>query len=485
MAESFDIKKKKKMIQGKRKERNPSTKKKRKERMLPLAPNKRSKLEDRLSGLPDDIIVSILSRLTLKEAVRTSVLSERWKNMWTWTTGSLDFHYSDKPSSDYIFDFHFMRRSILYQKAPLVEGRRFVARVNHVLSLHQGQTVDKFEISCNLVGRLRKTIINEWLEFALRKRVKSLKLYFRGKIPYARGYYSLKKALISKNSCDSLTVLDLKNVDVTGKSLSYILVKCQFLEELSVEESSTLVELRVPCPVPQLKSLKIKNCFFLKYLEICAVNLKSFAYHGELIPVIFEKAPRLIEASYGRGYASFITANVTGKFSSYASCLESLVLDTNIISNYLNDGVLPEFPVLENLRQLYLGSCEDTVRVINLCASLLKRCPILERLSLKARSERSGEGDLRTPESKDKCLHSSLRVIELVNVHGYVRLQTEIACDMVSRLPSLEQVIIRIPKFGYFLCDEKKETAKREANELADSLSKIMPPTAELIIVSS
>ncbi|KAJ0804496.1 putative F-box domain, leucine-rich repeat domain superfamily, F-box-like domain superfamily [Helianthus annuus] len=38
---------------------------------------------DRLSVLPDDLILKILSFVGLKDAIRTSVLSSRWRCMWT------------------------------------------------------------------------------------------------------------------------------------------------------------------------------------------------------------------------------------------------------------------------------------------------------------------------------------------------------------------------------------------------------------------
>lgn len=38
--------------------------------------------KDRISCLPDDLIAEILSKLTLKEAIKTSILSGRWKTAW-------------------------------------------------------------------------------------------------------------------------------------------------------------------------------------------------------------------------------------------------------------------------------------------------------------------------------------------------------------------------------------------------------------------
>ncbi|KAF5801687.1 putative F-box domain, leucine-rich repeat domain superfamily, F-box-like domain superfamily [Helianthus annuus] len=38
---------------------------------------------DRLSVLPDDLILQILSFVGLKDAIGTSVLSSRWRYLWT------------------------------------------------------------------------------------------------------------------------------------------------------------------------------------------------------------------------------------------------------------------------------------------------------------------------------------------------------------------------------------------------------------------
>ncbi|XP_074369313.1 putative F-box/FBD/LRR-repeat protein At4g13965 [Apium graveolens] len=50
---------------------------------------------DRLSSLPDDILHQILSFLGTRQAVQTSVLSKRWRHVWT-TTSSLTFDWYDQ-----------------------------------------------------------------------------------------------------------------------------------------------------------------------------------------------------------------------------------------------------------------------------------------------------------------------------------------------------------------------------------------------------
>ncbi|KAJ0875454.1 putative F-box domain, leucine-rich repeat domain superfamily, F-box-like domain superfamily [Helianthus annuus] len=49
-----------------------------------MGDRKRMNVEgDRLSSLPDDLIHKILSFVTIKRAVETSVLSPRWRYIWT------------------------------------------------------------------------------------------------------------------------------------------------------------------------------------------------------------------------------------------------------------------------------------------------------------------------------------------------------------------------------------------------------------------
>lgn len=51
---------------------------------------------DRITSLPKEVMADILSRLTLEEAVRTSILSSKWRLSWTHFRGFLDFDASAK-----------------------------------------------------------------------------------------------------------------------------------------------------------------------------------------------------------------------------------------------------------------------------------------------------------------------------------------------------------------------------------------------------
>ncbi|KAF8694438.1 hypothetical protein HU200_002479 [Digitaria exilis] len=44
--------------------------------------NSRESAPDRLSALPDDLLLHVMYFLTMLEAVKTSILSRRWRNLW-------------------------------------------------------------------------------------------------------------------------------------------------------------------------------------------------------------------------------------------------------------------------------------------------------------------------------------------------------------------------------------------------------------------
>ncbi|XP_021738385.1 F-box/FBD/LRR-repeat protein At3g14710-like [Chenopodium quinoa] len=59
-------------------------------------------INDRLSSLPDSVLITILSLLPTNSAAATSVLSHSWRRLWTHIT-----HFSFEPWKDWRYDYNF------------------------------------------------------------------------------------------------------------------------------------------------------------------------------------------------------------------------------------------------------------------------------------------------------------------------------------------------------------------------------------------
>ncbi|XP_028068763.1 putative F-box protein At1g49610 isoform X9 [Camellia sinensis] len=89
-------------------------------------------LKDLISYLPDGILVSILSRLEIEQAARTSALARRWRYLWTFTS-SLIFKFCDWRIVDH------------EDKLFGLKCRQFVDWVNHILKFHRDVTREVLE----------------------------------------------------------------------------------------------------------------------------------------------------------------------------------------------------------------------------------------------------------------------------------------------------------------------------------------------------
>lgn len=103
--------------------------------------------DDRLSELPDALILVILSLLPVQDVVATTLLSKRWLHLWT-TTPSL----------------HFWSRS-----------DNFRTLVSSALARWKGSKILKFSLDF-LFDLPLTTDLDPWLLFAMEKQVEELYL---------------------------------------------------------------------------------------------------------------------------------------------------------------------------------------------------------------------------------------------------------------------------------------------------------------------
>lgn len=103
---------------------------------------------------------TFLSLLTMKEVARTSVLSHIWKNLWTFSIGSLEFN-GLKVLQEIDFSQHY----------ELLEPERvkFVSWVNQILNAHKGATINELRVLFDL-GISFGSDIDSWINFALKKK---------------------------------------------------------------------------------------------------------------------------------------------------------------------------------------------------------------------------------------------------------------------------------------------------------------------------
>lgn len=123
-----------------------------------------SRNEDRISRLPDTILCHILSFLSTRVAVKTSVLSHRWKNVWA-SVSNLDLD-EEEYHLDYVFGT--LPLPIRYDRD------RFAQFVNRVLLFRCPGNIHRFRLVTTRMDDV--SLIYAWISTAIRRSVVELDL---------------------------------------------------------------------------------------------------------------------------------------------------------------------------------------------------------------------------------------------------------------------------------------------------------------------
>lgn len=249
---------------------------------------------DRLSSLPDELIYKILSFISLKNVVELSVLSSRWRYMWT-SMPYLDFSRDDFPSQP-----------------------KFSKFITHFLT-YRNHWVDLSSVKFNVSGKFSQSFVYRIINYAHSHRVQQMTMTcMLGKqIDFPLSgfeFWSLKHLTLSGSDTGhsitpvgswdlpALTTLHLAFVTLPDTK-SYLFCKCKKLKNLTLSnciltgsDCFTIGRRRLSFfelendkdwwskpPVyvigPRLKTLSIKNCD--GQLEICGPDLTSLLYKSQ------------------------------------------------------------------------------------------------------------------------------------------------------------------------------------------------------------
>ncbi|XP_048229507.1 F-box/FBD/LRR-repeat protein At5g18770-like [Ricinus communis] len=133
-------------------------------------------MEDRITQLPDVILSSILSNLTLKDVIKTGVLSKTWKNQHRRLIRDLNF---DMPN---LFKNKYDKDKFSLQDNEFFLGVRneFANRVSEVLRYFKGSRVRCF-IVCFYMNSEESQRMDHWISSAIASGVEEIQLLFSRK----------------------------------------------------------------------------------------------------------------------------------------------------------------------------------------------------------------------------------------------------------------------------------------------------------------
>lgn len=136
---------------------------------------------DRLSKLPDSVLLHILSFLPIEDAIGTEVLSKRWKSLWTYSPSLIfrQYIYDDDPE-----DERPISHDTYTEEWIVLEDRNFVAFVDKTLLLSNCSKVDKLEFDFQYKPCLASKV-DLWARFAAVKGTEELHLLFHDENIYA------------------------------------------------------------------------------------------------------------------------------------------------------------------------------------------------------------------------------------------------------------------------------------------------------------
>ncbi|XP_010483164.1 PREDICTED: F-box/FBD/LRR-repeat protein At5g56420-like [Camelina sativa] len=392
---------------------------------------------DKISQLSDDVLIKILSLLQTKDAVAMSILSKRWKSLWTLVPTLIFGEYpEDREDEDEVPKTN--DESHCINMSQLVYG---------TLLLHKAPVLECFHL--NRASGCSPSEIDLWVRIAVQRFVRDLTIGFC----YEYGIIRLPDRLFR---CETLETLELKKViflEVPSqisfqslKTLRLLFVKyvdeesfvrlisnSPVLEDLVVEtchdDNVATFTINVPSLVSfsirnTLQDLETENDLFVVHYH-CLKQFTIVDYFGEL--TLIGNMPKLVEAN-------LLSVSCQAKVLKCFTCVKCLSLCLP------QEYPFPTGTVLSQLVSLELCLCESNWT--NMLVTVLQHSPKLQVLKL-AMNHLMCEG--RTvcsiqPSSVPECLYH-LKTFEWRDYAG-TEVDKEVAVYILKNAKRLETATI-------------------------------------------
>ncbi|EEF52517.1 F-box/FBD/LRR-repeat protein At1g13570 [Ricinus communis] len=380
---------------------------------------------DRISSLPGHVLDQILSQLSIRDAVRTSALSRKWRYKWA-------------KIPHLVFDNKCV--SIPSQDQTLIKDK-LVNIIDHVLLLHNGP-IQKFKLSHrDLLG---VSDIDRWILHLSRSSIKEFILEIwkgqRYKVPsslfsfehliHLELFNCLLQPPLTFKGFRSLKSLDLQHITLTQNVFENLIFSCPLLERLT-----------------------LMNFDGFTHLNINAPNLQFFDIGGVYDDVTFENTFQLTLVSIGL-YVNVQNDRNVGHGSSskllrfFANLPHIRRLEVqSYFLKYLSIGNVPSRlpkPCFD-LNYLSIRINFNDLEENSAALCLLRSSPNVQELEMLARpEEQTSLGTITNFWEDDHWnnLFGQLRLVRIVGISG-IRCELDFMNFLLSNSPVLERMTVK------------------------------------------
>uniref|UniRef100_A0A0E0J7T7 Uncharacterized protein n=2 Tax=Oryza nivara TaxID=4536 RepID=A0A0E0J7T7_ORYNI len=375
--------------------------------------NKRAILQ--FDDIPEDVVFLIIRLLSLTNAARVSMVSQKWLQSWRLYP-----------------NLEFTSKALGLNKRVHKQGRRakFVRCVNTIIRHHAGTGINSFTLKRNLNNH---NFPSSNVAAPEPTSIEYLKLCFMNLRP-----------LPTFSGLRSLKTLDLALVCITTEDLESLLSYTPALQQLKLRQCPMLEYLKITDVLAKLVYIDIVLCLWLKILEIHAQNLVAInTYNICHLKIVLSEALVLKGAHIELVLSSDVIEYAFTDLAPLMPDLESLFLSgcTEMIISRR-----PPSNRFHCLKQLELKLQDISTKYdLLFLAKFVDAAPVLEALVLHLEDIEEPfcymekEAELRSLEKH--CPHKNLKLVKMTGFSAG-RSSLELALYFVENSPALELLIL-------------------------------------------